>query len=76
LNSFHVDKNALVDTTVSHLSVNIFPRMVTDYLSVYTTTNKTSTLKIRITRDGKYIEQHEFTNIKKSVTEMNKEDVM
>lgn len=69
--SFRADKNAVVDTTVSHLSVNIFPRMVADYLSVYTTTNKNSTLKIRITRDGEYIEQHEYTNIKESVTGMD-----
>jgi hypothetical protein len=76
LNSFHVDKNALVNTTVSQLSVNIFPRMGSDYLSVYTTTNKTSTPKIRITRDGEYIEHHEYSNIKESVTEMNKEDLI
>lgn len=69
--SFRADKNAVVDTTVSHLSVNIFPRMVTDYLSVYTTTNKSSTLKLRITKDGEYVEQHEYTNIKESVTGMD-----
>jgi hypothetical protein len=45
--------------------------MVTDYLSVYTTTNKNSTLKIRITKDGKYIEQHEYTDIRDSVTGMD-----
>ena len=65
---FRAKNDAVVDTTVSHLSVNIFPRMVTDYLTVYTTTNKTSTLKIRITKDGEYIETHEFTNIKESAT--------
>jgi hypothetical protein len=64
--SFRASNSAKVDTTVSHLSVNIFPRMVTDYLTVYTVTNKTSTLKIRITKDGEYIEQHEYTNIKES----------
>jgi hypothetical protein len=42
--------------------------MATDRLSIYTTTNKTSTLKVRITKDGEYIEQHEYTNIKDSVT--------
>ncbi len=68
---FRADKKAVVDTTISHLSVNIFPRMVTDYLSVYTTTNKNSTLKIRITRDGEYLEQHEYTNIRESVTGMD-----
>jgi len=66
--SFRADKNTLVDTTVSQLSVNIFPRMVKEYLSVYTTTNKSSTLKLRITKDGEYIEQHEYTNIRESVT--------
>ena len=63
---FRASNSAKVDTTIAHLSVNIFPRMVTDYLTVYTTTNKTSTLKIRITKDGEYIEQHEYTNIKES----------
>lgn len=66
--SFRCDNNAVVDTTVEQLSVNIFPRMVTDRLIIYTTTNKTSTLKIRITKDGKYVEQHEYTNIKDSQT--------
>ncbi len=69
--AFRADNEAVVDTTIERLSVNIFPRMVTDYLSVYTTTNKNSTLKIRITRDGEYIEQHEYTNIKESVTGMD-----
>lgn len=68
---FRADESAIVDTTISHLSVNIFPRMVKDYLSIYTTTNKTSTLKVRITKDGKYIEQHEYTNIKDSTTGMD-----
>jgi len=45
--------------------------MVSDYLTVYTTTNKISTLKLRITKDGQYIEQHEYTNIKDSVTGMD-----
>jgi hypothetical protein len=66
--SFRADKNAVVDTTVSQLSVNIYPRMVKDYLSIYTTTNKKSTLKVRITKDGEYIETHEYTNIRESVT--------
>jgi hypothetical protein len=69
--SFRTERNKVVDTTITQLSVNIFPRMVKDYLSVYTTTNKKSTLKIRITKDGEYIEQHEYTNIKDSVTGMD-----
>jgi len=69
--SFRADKNAVVDTTVSQLSVNIYPRMVKDFLSVHTTTNKKSTLKLRITKDGEYIEQHEYTNIRESVTGMD-----
>ncbi|HSH19519.1 MAG TPA: peptide-N-glycosidase F-related protein, partial [Draconibacterium sp.] len=69
--SFRADNEAVVDTTISHLSVNIFPRMVSDYLSIYTTTNKPSILKVRITKDGEYIEQHEYTNIKESVTGMD-----
>ncbi len=66
--AFRTDKKAVVDTTQSHLSVNIYPRMVSDYLSIFTTTNLPSTLKIRITKDGEYIESHEFTNIKESTT--------
>ncbi len=54
-----------------HLSVNIFPRMVTDYLTIFTVTNKASILKVRITKDGEFIEQHEYTNIKESETEMD-----
>jgi hypothetical protein len=69
--SFRCDDDAVVDTTVAYHSVNIFPRMVKDYLTVYTTTNKPSTLKIRITKDGEYIEQHEYTNIKDSTTGMD-----
>ena len=66
--AFRADNEVVVDTTIERLSVNIFPRMVKDYLSIFTTTNKTSTLKIRITKDGEYIESHEFTNIKESTT--------
>lgn len=68
---FRADNEATVDTIGEQLSVNIFPRMVEDYLTVYTTTNKTSTLKLRITKDGEYIEQHEYTNIKDSETGMD-----
>jgi hypothetical protein len=68
---FRSDNSAVVDTASFHLSVNIYPRMVTDYLTIYTVTNKTSTLKIRITKDGEYIEQHEYTNIKDSATGMD-----
>jgi len=68
---FRANNSTKIDTTVSHLSVNIFPRMVTDYLTVYTVTNKKSTLKIKITKDGEYIEQHEYTNIKESDTGMD-----
>ena len=66
--SFRTDDEATVDSTVSHLSVNIFPRMVKDDLTIYTTTDETSTLKIVITKDGEYIEQHEYTNIKDAQT--------
>ena len=65
---FRAKNDAVADTSATQLSVNIFPRMATDRLSIYTTTNKTSTLKVRITKDGEYIEQHEYTNIKDSVT--------
>ncbi len=65
---FRASNNAVVDTTKQLLAVNIYPRMVRDYLSVYTSTNKTSNLKIRITKDGEYIETHEFTNIMQTTT--------
>lgn len=66
--SFRTDNDFKVDTTIEHLSVNIYPRMITDYATIYTTTNKASTLKVRITKDGKYIETHEYTNIKDTQT--------
>lgn len=66
--SFKTDDEFKVDTTIAHLSVNIYPRMVKDYATIYTTTNKPSTLKIRITKDGKYVEMHEYTNIKDAQT--------
>lgn len=66
--SFRTDNDFKVDTTMSHLSVNIYPRMVKDYVTIYTTTNKASTLKVRITKDGKYMETHEFTDIKDAQT--------
>ncbi|MEN8249796.1 MAG: peptide-N-glycosidase F-related protein, partial [Bacteroidota bacterium] len=69
--SFIANDDIEIDTTVEQVSVNIFPRMVTDYLTIYTTTNKISTLKVKITKDGEYIEQHEYTNIKDSVTGMD-----
>lgn len=65
---FRADNETTVDPNVPHLSVNIYPRMVRDYATVYTTTNKPSTLKIRITKDGEYVETHEFTNIKDAQT--------
>ena len=66
--AFRTDAGFEVDTTIEILSVNIYPRMVKDYATVYTATNKSSTLKIRITKDGEYVETHEFTNIKDAQT--------
>jgi len=66
--AFKTDDNFKVDTTVEQLAVNIYPRMVKDYVTIYTTTNKSSTLKVRITKDGEYIETHEFTNLKDAQT--------
>jgi len=65
---FRASDDAKVDTTQTHLSVNIYPRMVKDYATIYTTTNVASTLKVRILKDGKYIETHEYTNIKDAET--------
>jgi hypothetical protein len=69
--SFRTDAQAVADTTKSFLSVYIFPRMVKDSLTIYTTTNTNSVLKARITKDGKYVEQHEFTNIQDSARELD-----
>lgn len=66
--SFRTDNDFKVDPTIPHLSVNIYPRMIKDYTTVYTTTNQPSTLKLRITKDGEYIETHEFANIKDAQT--------
>ena len=66
--AFRAKNNTVADTTANLLSVNLFPRMVKDYLTIYTSTNKPSTLKVKITKDGQYIESHEFTNIKESET--------
>lgn len=66
--SFRTDSKTKVDTSVSHLSVNIYPRMVTDYVTIYTTTNKSCTLKVIITKDGEYVETHEYTNIRDAET--------
>ncbi len=66
--AFRTDDDFKVDTTAAILSVNIYPRMVADYATIYTTTNKASTLKVRITKDGEYIETHEFTKVKDSQT--------
>jgi hypothetical protein len=69
--SFRCKNDAPVDTTKEYLSVNIFPRMVTDDLTIYTTTHKPSRLKIVITKDGEYVEQHEYNNIKDATTGMD-----
>jgi len=63
---FRTDKNAVADTTKEYYTVNIFPRMVIDDLTVYTVIHKPSTLKIRITKDGVYVEEHEYTNVSDS----------
>lgn len=66
--SFRAKKDFKVDTSIPYLSVNIYPRMIKDFATIYTTTNKPSTLKVHITKDGEYIESHEFTNIKDTQT--------
>lgn len=65
---FRIDNDKKTDPEIPQLAVNIYPRMVKDNTTVYTTINKPSTLKIVITKDGKYIETHEFTNIKDAKT--------
>ena len=66
--AFRARNNAVADTTTNLLSVNLFPRMVKENLTIYTSTNRLSTLKVRITKDGQYIESHEFAGIKESET--------
>jgi uncharacterized protein YjiK len=66
--AFRANNETKVDTTIAHLSVNIYPRMVKDYATIYTVTNKPSTLKLRITKDGEYVETHEFANMKDAQT--------
>lgn len=65
---FRCDAHAIVDTITPYLSVNIFPRMVRTKLDVFTCTNKVSTLKLRILKDGEFMEEHVYTGIKDSTT--------
>ena len=69
--AFKTNSHALADTTAEQFSVNIYPRMVKDYLTIYTTYSKKAILKVRITKDGKYIEEHEYRNIKDSAIGMD-----
>jgi hypothetical protein len=71
LYSFKCESDAIVDTSIVQLSVNIYPRMVSDSISIYTTTNRTSFLKIKITKDGKFIEDYKFSNIRDSITDID-----
>lgn len=64
--AFRCDDQARVDTTAGYFALNIFPRMVRDSLTVYAVIHKPSTLRLRITRDGEYIETHEYTRVKES----------
>lgn len=69
--AFKTNSRAVADTSVEQFSAHIFPRMVKDHLTVYTTSPEKISLKVRITKDGKYIEEHEYTNIKDSATGMD-----
>ncbi|WP_167617385.1 peptide-N-glycosidase F-related protein [Maribellus sediminis] len=66
--AFKADSEAKVDTTIPYFSANLYPRMIKDYATLYTSTNKPSTISIRITKDGEYIESHEYTNLKDAQT--------
>lgn len=68
---FRCDDNASVDTISPYLSVNIFPRMVNEILTVFTCTNKTSVLKLCIIKDAEFIEEHVYTGIKDNITELD-----
>ncbi len=68
---FTADKKASVDTSRDYLSVNIFPRMVKDNLTIYTVTPDSATLKVRITKDGTYVEEHEYTRVQESATTLS-----
>ncbi|WP_340112197.1 peptide-N-glycosidase F-related protein [Maribellus mangrovi] len=66
--AFKADSEAKVDTTIPYFAANIYPRMIKDFATLYTTTNKPSTIKVRITKDGEWMETHEFANLKDAQT--------
>jgi hypothetical protein len=66
--AFKADKEAKVDSTIPYFSANIYPRMIKDFATLYTTTNKPSTIKVRITKDGEWMETHEFARLKDAQT--------
>ncbi|MFV0590926.1 MAG: peptide-N-glycosidase F-related protein [Draconibacterium sp.] len=66
--AFKADNETKVDTTIPYFSANIYPRMIKDYATLFTSTNKPSTISIRITKDGEYIESHEYANLKDAQT--------
>lgn len=71
--AFQTSDEFVFDPKTPIYSVNIFPRMVKDNLSIYTMGNTSANLKVKITKDGKFIEQHEYENIKDSTTGLNVE---
>ncbi|GAA4303062.1 peptide-N-glycosidase F-related protein [Aestuariibaculum suncheonense] len=68
---FRVNDNFKPRTEASIYSANIYPRMTKDSLSIFTTGNKSGTMKIILTKDGVFIEEHEFQNIRNSKTDLN-----
>ncbi|MBN2280941.1 MAG: peptide-N-glycosidase [Candidatus Marinimicrobia bacterium] len=69
--AFQTRNHAVVDTTNEYFSINIFPRMVSDDLKLYVLVHQPSTIKTRITKDGRFIEEHIYSNIKDSAIGMD-----
>ncbi|MCH4552961.1 peptide-N-glycosidase F-related protein [Aestuariibaculum lutulentum] len=69
--TFRVSKSAKTDLNTLKYSVTIYPRMTKDSLSIFTTANKACKLKVRLTKDGVFIEEHDFDNTKDSKTDLD-----
>ncbi|WMI65504.1 peptide-N-glycosidase F-related protein [Aestuariibaculum sp. YM273] len=69
--TFRTSKSVKTDLSTPKYSVTIYPRMTRDSLSLYTTANKTFKLKVRLTKDGVFIEEHTFENVKDSKTPLD-----
>ncbi|MBD0832665.1 peptide-N-glycosidase F-related protein [Aestuariibaculum sediminum] len=71
LYAFRTKEDAKTDLSIPKYSVNIYPRYTNDSLSVYTTANTPFKLKIKITKDGVFMEEHEFDHVQNTKTDLN-----